>query len=203
MTAAPFGIHSWPDYTTPPTSIHTLSAAEALAFSPDGKTLAIAGTKTIQLWNVASGRPTTTLQTTFTDQISSVTFSPDSKTVAAGSDEGPSCSGEPDEPQAQQFANDLRMIICTVAYPVDVLMTAPGGGLSYTGQPAAAQSPPVSTGSSRSPLTEPLAFQRSSPSGIASRNSGNLWTRAPIAICTSTRARLAPRQKCGPQPNDR
>jgi hypothetical protein len=66
------------------TEMHTLvlpSSANALSFSPDGKILAIAVGKDLQLWNVANG----SLIATFSehlDTIALVKFSPDGKAIA-------------------------------------------------------------------------------------------------------------------------
>ncbi|NJR48793.1 MAG: WD40 repeat domain-containing protein [Leptolyngbyaceae cyanobacterium CSU_1_3] len=59
----------------------------ALAYSPDGKTLASAGSdKTIKLWNTADGSLILILKG-HGDQVLSITYSPDGKTLAsAGSD---------------------------------------------------------------------------------------------------------------------
>src|SRR5205085_1175715 len=60
---------------------HTTSA-EAVAFSPDGKTLASAGGNTIRLWDVADGKNTLTL-TGHKDLVGPVVFSPDGKALAS------------------------------------------------------------------------------------------------------------------------
>ncbi|MET8082094.1 caspase family protein [Streptomyces sp. NPDC005303] len=63
------------------------SAVLAVAFSPDGKTLASGGVDhTVRLWKVATGRSTATI-TDHTERINSVAFSPDGKTLASGSDD--------------------------------------------------------------------------------------------------------------------
>ncbi len=58
----------------------------AVAYSPDGKTLASSGSSdgTIQLWDVESGKHTKTLEG-HTDTVISIAFSPDGKTLVSGS----------------------------------------------------------------------------------------------------------------------
>lgn len=58
-----------------------------LAFSPDGKTLASAGTHAVRLWNVADGKERLRVRRDGTDNPSGVCFTPDGKEVfASGSD---------------------------------------------------------------------------------------------------------------------
>ena len=61
---------------------------ESIAFSPNGKTLAIGNAdEPVQLWNVDTGEYTATL-VGHQDSVTSVVFSPDGKTVATGSWDG-------------------------------------------------------------------------------------------------------------------
>ena len=60
-----------------------------IAFSPDGNTIAICGgwtNKAVQLWDVAAGILKTNLQG-HTDSVHNIAFSPDSRTLASGSDD--------------------------------------------------------------------------------------------------------------------
>lgn len=59
----------------------------AVAFSPDRRTLATGGERTVRLWNVSDGRARATL-TGATDSVFSLAFSPDGHTVAAGMEDG-------------------------------------------------------------------------------------------------------------------
>ena len=56
----------------------------AVAFSPDGKTLASGSNDTVHLWEATTGKPLLTLQG-HKGPVTSVTFSPDGKVLASGS----------------------------------------------------------------------------------------------------------------------
>ena len=64
-----------------------LNELRALAFSPNGKLLAAAHGYTIDLWDIATGKPLPSVPGDMRE-VYSVAFSPDSKTLAAGTGHG-------------------------------------------------------------------------------------------------------------------
>lgn len=60
-----------------------ISLVEALAFSPDGQTLASGSFQELTLWDLAKGRPKKCL-TDFADRVVAIAYSPDGKWLATG-----------------------------------------------------------------------------------------------------------------------
>ena len=67
-----------------------IAGVESLVYSPDGNTVATSGgfqDKTVQLWDVPTGKHKTTL-IGHTNTVTSVVYSPDGNTIASGSTDG-------------------------------------------------------------------------------------------------------------------
>ncbi|HSV67839.1 MAG TPA: hypothetical protein VLJ59_18310, partial [Mycobacteriales bacterium] len=80
----------WSTRTGRPTATLTghISGVVAVAFSPDGTTLATASIDgTARLWDARTGHPTATL-TGHTDLVNAVAFSPNGTTLATTSNDG-------------------------------------------------------------------------------------------------------------------
>ena len=72
-------------YQTPHLKIGSI---KAIAYNPDGKTIASGSSdNSIRLWNAQSGETISTLKG-HSDWVSSIAYSPDGKTIASGSDDG-------------------------------------------------------------------------------------------------------------------
>lgn len=61
-----------------------INSVACVAYSPDGTLLAVAGNSSVQILNVATGKPIGGLPTAATVGVNSIAFSPDSKTLAVG-----------------------------------------------------------------------------------------------------------------------
>jgi WD40 repeat protein len=74
-----------PDGKKPTIHLQMDASLHALAYSPDGKLLAVGcADKVVRVWDVASKRPKFDLTGAHTDIIQAVAFGPDSKTIASG-----------------------------------------------------------------------------------------------------------------------
>lgn len=118
--------------STSATSAKNLEPVQALALSPNGKTLALAGTHQIWLWETASGKIMQTVYTTagnsFERGAASLAWSPDGKQLAAGGLHGVVLVWQIDQTSNQLRNGPLRL------EPVE-------GSADFGGQIAVAFSP--------------------------------------------------------------
>jgi WD40 repeat protein len=105
------------------------------AFSPDGKTLALVGTRPysweIELWDMASRQHRATLRAPFrgTSRIRSLTFSPDGKVLAAACDDGKVRLWDVRESKELAALPAHRGAVNSVAFSRDAKTLATGGGI--------------------------------------------------------------------------
>ncbi|MCU0703977.1 MAG: NB-ARC domain protein [Fimbriiglobus sp.] len=75
-----------PELKTPdgkPAAAAHISLVEAMAYSPDGKTLATGSFRELTLWDVTAGKPKARIGG-FADRVVTIAFSPDGKLIATG-----------------------------------------------------------------------------------------------------------------------
>ncbi len=110
----------------------------SLAFSPDGKTLAVGGYNTLQLWDVEAGKLRTKLGDG-RDAVRSLAFSPDGKLLATGGSRPGKAWAEAvlrlwvlSEGKQERLLDLERCYVTSVAFAPDGKTLAAAGGLELT-----------------------------------------------------------------------
>ncbi|KAI9034767.1 WD40 repeat domain-containing protein, partial [Aspergillus affinis] len=109
------------------------SAVQAVAFSPDGQTIASGSNdKTIKLWNAATGEQRQTLEG-HSDSVRAVAFSPDGRTIASGSYDGTIKLWNAETGEQRQTKEDSSILVHAVAlYARDGIHVNPTSDLRAT-----------------------------------------------------------------------
>jgi hypothetical protein len=119
-----------PTATGPPRNAG-IGAITALAFSPREQLLAIAGQKGLQVWNVADPEHPVPLREPLAAAAGAVAFSPDGRTLAAGT--GPGTVALWDTTESGTFASrinltDLQTAVTSLAFDASSSQLAAGAG---------------------------------------------------------------------------
>jgi WD40 repeat protein len=158
----------------------------ALAFSPNGKTLAVGSDNGVQLWDVATRQPMTTLLDPSAETATAVAFSPDGKTLALADADGVQLWQVADMRPitTTPLAAPSGQVVTAVAFSPDskTLALADANGVQLwdvaTRQPIATLADPASQG-----VTTPAFTPDGKTLAVGDNNGVQLWdvaTRQPI-----------------------